>query len=64
MWFGFILSLWELFSFSYFCTKKDPRSRHKLINYANLLAQLELTKLSITNYDQVFYVHVKFQVNR
>ena len=35
MWFGFILSLWELFSFSYFYTKKNPRSRHKLINYAN-----------------------------
>ena len=26
--------------------------------------QLEFHKLSITNYDQVFYVHAKFQVNR
>ena len=26
--------------------------------------QLEFNKLSITNYDQVFYVHAKFQVNR
>ena len=26
--------------------------------------QLELNKLSITNYDQVFYVHEKFQVNQ
>ena len=38
MRFRFILSLRELFSFSYFCIKKDPRSRHKLINYANVLA--------------------------
>ena len=26
--------------------------------------ELELNKLSITNYNQVFYVHAKFQVNR
>ena len=24
--------------FFYFCTERDPRSRHKLINYANALA--------------------------
>ena len=38
MYFRFITSLWELFSLSYFCTKRDPRIRYKFINYANVLA--------------------------
>ena len=64
MWFGFILSLLELFSFFfYFCTKRDPRSRHKLINDANLLA-IRVEQIIVTNYDQVSYVRAKFQVNR
>ena len=32
------MSSWELFSFSYFCSKRDPRPRYKLINYADLYA--------------------------